>query len=147
MNSSKEALKFLYSSCAIHTSYKSFSSCIYYDDTLAMLCLLPDSCCLLVWLPLQPWRLKRHVPPKRRLTNRLHGIISYNTEFFNVVLTFPHLTLPPKVWQTCCEISCIALNQILEWTLLYSWIWHCVAWCKFIDISEEPNASIFRAEE
>jgi hypothetical protein len=37
----------------------------------------------LAWLIPQPWRWRRHVPPKRRLTfNGLHGVISKKTELF-----------------------------------------------------------------
>jgi hypothetical protein len=32
---------------------------------------------------IRPWRWRRYVPPKRRLTfNRLHGVISQKTELF-----------------------------------------------------------------
>jgi hypothetical protein len=38
---------------------------------------LPASCWLLVSLIFLPWRLRRYIPPKRRLTStELHGIIS-----------------------------------------------------------------------
>jgi hypothetical protein len=52
-----------------------------------LLCLLPDSRCFLVWFILRPWRWRKHVPPKRRLTfNRLHSIISDKTELFAVII-------------------------------------------------------------
>jgi hypothetical protein len=42
-----------------------------------LLCLLPPSRCLLDWLILLPWRWRRYIPPKRRLTsNGLHVVIS-----------------------------------------------------------------------
>jgi hypothetical protein len=45
-----------------------------------------SSCCFklpLAWFIFRPWRGRRHVPPKRRLTfNGLHGYISQKTEFF-----------------------------------------------------------------
>jgi hypothetical protein len=45
--------------------------------------LLPASSWFLAWLYLRPWRLKWHVPPKRRLTfNGLHGVISQKTGLF-----------------------------------------------------------------
>jgi hypothetical protein len=37
----------------------------------------------LAWFILRPWRRRRHVPPKRRLTfNGLHGVISQKIELF-----------------------------------------------------------------
>jgi hypothetical protein len=37
----------------------------------------------LAWL--RPWRWRRHIPPKRRLTsNGLHGVISQKTELFMI---------------------------------------------------------------
>jgi hypothetical protein len=43
--------------------------------------LLSASCWFLSWNTLAPWRWRRHVPPKRRLTfNGLHGVISQQTE-------------------------------------------------------------------
>jgi hypothetical protein len=36
------------------------------------------SCWLLAWLILQPWRWRRHLPPKRQHTlNRIHGVIQH----------------------------------------------------------------------
>jgi hypothetical protein len=47
--------------------------------TPSWICLLPASCWCLAWLTIQPWRWRRHVLPKRRLTfNRLHGATSQN---------------------------------------------------------------------
>jgi hypothetical protein len=49
----------------------------------SLLCLLPVSCWILAWLTLRPWRWRRHVPPKRRLSsNGLHGVISQKIELF-----------------------------------------------------------------
>jgi hypothetical protein len=40
-------------------------------------------CCFLGWVTLKPWRWRRHIPPKRRLTsNGLHSVISQKTELF-----------------------------------------------------------------
>jgi hypothetical protein len=45
--------------------------------------LLPGSCWFLAWFILQPWRLRRYVPPKRRLyLNGLYGVISQKKELF-----------------------------------------------------------------
>jgi hypothetical protein len=45
--------------------------------------LLPASSWFLAWLILRPWRWRRYVRPKRRLTfNGLHGVISQQTEHF-----------------------------------------------------------------
>jgi hypothetical protein len=49
----------------------------------SLFCLGSASCWCLSWLTLQPWRWRRHVPPKRRLTSKgLHGVISKKTERF-----------------------------------------------------------------
>lgn len=43
-------------------------------------CTLSTSCRFLVWLTIQAWRLRRHAPPKRRLTfHELHVLI-YNVQ-------------------------------------------------------------------
>jgi hypothetical protein len=45
------------------------------------LCFLTASRWLLAWL--QPWRWRRHILPKRRLTfSRLHGVISQKIQLF-----------------------------------------------------------------
>jgi hypothetical protein len=47
------------------------------------LCFLSVWCWLLAWPIFKPWRWRRHVPPKRRLTfNGLHGIIFKKMELF-----------------------------------------------------------------
>jgi hypothetical protein len=49
----------------------------------AELCLPPASRWFLAWLILRPWRLRRYVLPKRRLTfNGLHGVTSQKIELF-----------------------------------------------------------------
>jgi hypothetical protein len=49
----------------------------------SLLCLPSISYWLLARLILQPWKRRRHVPPKRRLTfNWLHGVISQVIELF-----------------------------------------------------------------
>jgi hypothetical protein len=50
---------------------------------LFSLCLLLASRRFLSWLVFQPWRWKRNVPPKSRLSfNELRGVISQKTEFY-----------------------------------------------------------------
>jgi hypothetical protein len=47
------------------------------------LCLWPASGRFLTWLTLLPWRWRRHVPLKRRLTFKgLYGVTCQKTEFF-----------------------------------------------------------------
>jgi hypothetical protein len=44
---------------------------------------MPASCWFLAWLILQPYRKRRHFPPKYLLTfTGLHGAISQKIEFF-----------------------------------------------------------------
>jgi hypothetical protein len=51
--------------------------------------LLPALCFFSAWLILRPWRLRRHVPLKRRLSfNRLHGVLSQNTKHFKTRLNY-----------------------------------------------------------
>jgi hypothetical protein len=57
--------------------------CFQPVDTVQKLSFLSASCWFLAWLNLRPWRRRRYVPPRRRVTfNGLHGVISQKTEFF-----------------------------------------------------------------
>jgi hypothetical protein len=51
-------------------SYSTHKSPLLYTEThcCKYLCLMPASCSFLAWLTLQPWRWKRYVSLKRRLT-------------------------------------------------------------------------------
>jgi hypothetical protein len=58
--------------------------------------LLPASRWFLDWLILRPWRWRRHVLPKRRLTmNVLHGVMYQKIEFF---ITTAVRTSNPTFW-------------------------------------------------
>jgi hypothetical protein len=61
--------------------------------------LLPASCSFLALLTLQPWRRRRHIPPKCLLTlSEQHGVISQKMEMFWVEETFTITTF--------CEVYC-----------------------------------------
>jgi hypothetical protein len=76
--------------CSSETSvdvHQTTLCCISGDGNLhnhrCELCLLSASRGFLAWLVLRPWRQRRHVLPKHRLTfSRLHCVVSQATEIF-----------------------------------------------------------------
>jgi hypothetical protein len=48
---------------------------------------------LISYFSLLPWRLRRYVPPKRRLTPLLHGVTSQKTAFFKLPIVCEILKL------------------------------------------------------
>jgi hypothetical protein len=70
--------------------------------------------CFFAWLIPRPWRWRRHVPPKRRLTfNGPHGVVSHNME----------LSTKPG----CCD------------SVTAAWKLRVVEECRYL-ISEEPSS-------
>jgi hypothetical protein len=59
-------------------------------------CLLLASCWFLAWFILQPWRWRRHVPPKLRLTfNGLQGVVFQKIELLTA--SSVRTTIPPYI--------------------------------------------------
>jgi hypothetical protein len=56
-----------------------------------------SSCWFLAWLILRPWKWRRHVPPKRRLTfGGLHSVICYKIKLFIQMLYFRYQAVTGK---------------------------------------------------
>jgi hypothetical protein len=70
----------------LHFQSQRISHARYYHEAGSnQSCLLSASYLFLVLLILWPWGLRRHLPPKHRLTfNGLHGIISQKIELFYI---------------------------------------------------------------
>jgi hypothetical protein len=83
--------------------------------------LLPASCWFLAWLTLQPWRCRRHVPPKRRLTcNGLHGVISQNIETF--IITAVRAPNPANCFLICLLLCVLCLLVIDQFFMIILYI-------------------------
>jgi hypothetical protein len=90
-----------------------------YDLRFSQQSSLPDWWRFLAWLILQPWRWRRHVPPKRRLTfNGLHGVLSQKIQSFTVYPVWGRLwcpSVPPgKCWDSAfCHILPTLAVQVI----------------------------------
>jgi hypothetical protein len=72
------------------------------------------SCADFLIISLRPWRWRRYVPPKRRLTPYLHGATSQKTAFFNADEVGRHhetTTIYDTQSNTCLTHSACSTNS------------------------------------
>jgi hypothetical protein len=81
------------------------------------------SCCFLfAWLILRPWKWRRHVPPKHRLTfNGLHGVISQKTVLFASTLVTKLYNLPYQRRLILIRVRFLSIFMFMMWTAKILW--------------------------
>jgi hypothetical protein len=82
------------------------------EHVTSSFCLLPASCWFLDGFTLKPRRLRRRVPPKRRLTDGLHGVVSQNIELFSLMEVYRRFEGKCCVYFQVRTMIPVVLNEI-----------------------------------